>query len=167
MTSAILNYRGRMSAKERFLKKLQDSQPRSGSFDNKGQADIAEFRQRMSELHENMEEWLTDTGIRLESTSVSLVECLIGGKSFSVPGIQLQYEDRKVKFTPVFLYGQGVTGCVEASLCTQGGVTVLCRLFMQAGENRHWTWRPANAFTGPGGTFDEDAFFELVGRLLP
>ena len=154
-----------MSAKERFLKKLQDSQPRSGSFDNKGQADIAEFRQRMSELHENMEEWLTDTGIRLESTSVSLVECLIGGKSFSVPGIQLQYEDRKIKFTPVFLYGQGVTGCVEASLCTQSGIIVLCRLFMQAGENRHWTWRPANAFDGPGGAFGEDAFFDLVERL--
>jgi hypothetical protein len=156
-----------MSAKERFLKKLQDSQPRSGSFDNKGQADIAEFRQRMSTLQENMEEWLTDTGIRVENTSVSLVECLIGGKSFSVPGIQLQYEDRKVKFTPVFLYGQGVIGCVEASLCTQGDLTVLCRLFMQSGENRQWTWRPANAFTGPGGMFGEDAFFELVERLLP
>jgi hypothetical protein len=156
-----------MSAKERFLKKLQDSQPRSGSFDNKGQADIAEFRQRMSTLQENMDEWLTDTGIRVENTSVALVECLIGGKSFSVPGIQLQYEDRKVKFTPVFLYGQGVTGCVEASLCTQSGVTVLCRLFMQSGENRQWTWRPANAFTGPGEMFGEDAFFELVERLLP
>jgi hypothetical protein len=156
-----------MSAKERFLKKLQDSQPRTGSYENKGPADIAEFRQRIALLQENMEEWLEGTGIGVESTTVSLIECLIGGKSFSVPGIQLQYEDRKVKFTPVFLYGQGVTGCVEASLCTQSGVTVLCRLFMQSGENRQWTWRPANAFTGPGGMFGEEAFFELVERLLP
>ena len=122
-----------MSAKERFLKKLQDSQPRTGSFENKGQADIAEFRQRITLLQENIEEWLEGTGIRVESTTVSLVECLIGGKSFSIPGIRLTYEDSQVTFTPVFLYGQGVTGCVETSLCTQGRVTVLCRLFMRAG----------------------------------
>ena len=85
-----------MSAKERFLKKLQDSHPHSGSFDNKGQADIAEFRQRMSELQENMQEWLTDTGIRVESTSVSLRTAASGssakGRTNSEPacwGIQL------------------------------------------------------------------------------
>ncbi|MBU9849653.1 hypothetical protein [Rahnella aceris] len=156
-----------MSAKERFLKKLQDSQPHTGSFENKGQADIAEFRQRISLLQENMEEWLEGTGIRIEGTPISLVECLMGGKSFSVPGIRLFYEDRQVKFTPVYLYGQGVTGCVEASLCIQGRVTVLCRLFMRAGENRDWTWRPANPFTGPERAFSEDAFFELIGGLLP
>ena len=156
-----------MSAKERFLKKLQDSQPRTGSFENKGQADIAEFRQRISLLQENMEEWLEGTGIRIEGTTISLVECLMGGKSFSVPGIRLFYEDRQVKFTPVYLYGQGVTGCVEASLCIQGRVTVLCRLFMRAGENRDWTWRPANPFTGPERAFSEDAFFALIEGLLP
>lgn len=156
-----------MSAKERFLKKLQDSQPRSGSFANKGQADIAEFRERMNLLQENMEEWLTGTGIRVERTDVSLVELLMGGKTFSVPGIRLQYEDKLVKFTPVFLYGHGVAGCVEASLSDQGHISVLCRLFMRAGEVSHWTWRPANAPTGPGGAFDEDAFFEMIAGLLP
>ena len=155
-----------MSAKERFLKKLQDSQPRNGSFENKGQADIAEFRQRISLLQENMEEWLAGSGIRIESTSVSLIECLIGGKSFSVPGIRLLYGDRQVKFTPVYLYGQGVTGCLETSLGVQGSITILCRLFMRAGENKGWTWRPANPFSGPERTFGEEPFFELIEGLI-
>lgn len=94
-----------MSAKERFLKKLQDKQPGRNVFENRAQADIAEFQQQMNQLQEKMETWLTGTGIQTQSTSVSLVELLIGGKTFSIPGIQLQYENRMVKFTPVFLYG--------------------------------------------------------------
>ncbi|WMY76064.1 hypothetical protein RHD99_09060 [Buttiauxella selenatireducens] len=154
-----------MSAKERFLKKLQDSQPR-GPYDNKAQADIAEFQQKMSQLHETMEGWLDGTGIRTESTSVSLVEFLIGGRAFSVPGIHLRHENKMVKFTPVFLYGQGVTGCVETSLCADATVTPLCRLFMRAGENTHWTWRPAGMSTDPGSAFGEDIFFGLIEGLL-
>ena len=156
-----------MSAKERFLKKLQDAQPLCGALENKGQADIAEFRLRMSQLQETMEAWLDGTGIRIESTAVSLVECLIGGRVFSVPGIQLHYENRRVSFTPAFLYGQGVTGCVDVSLCTEGSVNPLCRLFMRTGENRDWTWRPAGNSTSPGGAFSEDAFFGMVESLLP
>lgn len=156
-----------MSAKERFLKKLQDAQPLCGALENKGQADIAEFRLRMSQLQETMEAWLDGTGIRIESTAVSLVECLIGGRAFSVPGIHLHYQKRKVSFTPAFLYGQGVTGCVDVSLCTEGSVNPLCRLFMRTGENRDWTWRPAGNSTSPGGAFSEDAFFGMVESLLP
>lgn len=155
-----------MSAKERFLKKLQDSKPRSGAYENKAQADIAEFCQKMSQLHETMEGWLDGTGIRTESTSVSLVEFLIGGMAFSVPGIHLHYQNKKVKFTPVFLYGQGVTGCVETSLCADANVMPLCRLFMRAGENTDWTWRPAGMSTAPGGVFGEDVFFEMIEGLL-
>ncbi|KAB8310436.1 MULTISPECIES: hypothetical protein [Rahnella] len=155
-----------MSAKERFLKKLQDKQPGRNVFENRAQADIAEFQQQMSQLQEKMETWLTGTGIQTQSTSVSLVELLIGGKTFSIPGIQLQYENRMVKFTPVFLYGQGVTGCVEASLCGEGIPTSLCRLFMRSTEQNHWTWRPAGWSTQPGGVFSEDVFFNMIEGLL-
>lgn len=156
-----------MSAKERFLKKLQDAQPLCGALENKGQADIAEFRLRMSQLQETMEAWLDGTGIRAESFPVSLLEFLIDSRAFSVPGIQLHYENRRVSFTPAFLYGQGVTGCVDVSLCTEGSVNPLCRLFMRTGENRDWTWRPAGNSTSPGGAFSEDAFFGMVESLLP
>lgn len=156
-----------MTAKARFLKKLQEQQPQSGVFASKGQADIAEFRQRMIQLQENIEEWLTDTGIECEGTSVTLIELLLGGRQFTIPGIVLRYRDRKVTFTPAFLYGQGVTGCVEVSLCVNGNVTPLCRLFMRSGREENWTWsQPVNA-TSPRQPFGEEAFFGVIEPLLP
>ncbi len=155
-----------MTAKARFLKKLQEQQPQSGSFTNKGQADIAEFRQRMTQLQDEMEEWLTDTGIQTETTSVTLIELLIGGRQFSVPAIVLRYKNRTVRFTPAFLYGQGVTGCVEVSLGVDNNVTPLARLFMRSGQDMDWRYSLANA---PGGrsAFCEDAFFAIIEPLLP
>lgn len=156
-----------MSAKARFLNKLQEQHPRSGDFDSKSQADIAEFRQQMSELKGRMESWLTDTGISIEEFTVSLVEFLIGGKTFSMPGIHLRYEKRMVKFTPVFLYGQGVVGCVEVTLCTQGKIASLYRLFMRSSDDVSWTWSVSGNRAAPRIAFNEDAFFDMIGALLP
>jgi hypothetical protein len=159
-----------MSAKARFLQKLQDNQIRNGIAENKSQADIAEFRKQMNQLQEKMEAWLADTGIRAESTTFSYVELLAGGSAFSIQGIQgihLRYENRKVKFTPVFLYGQGVTGCVEVSLCNDNNVTPLCRMFMRSGESTDWVCSPSNMPTGHRRAFGEEAFFDMVEGLLP
>jgi hypothetical protein len=98
-----------MSAKARFMKKLQE-QPRSRVFDSKSQADIAEFCERMNQLQETMESWLSGTGINIETMPVSVLDAFAGNHSFTVPAIALRYGNRMVKFTPVFLYGQGVTG---------------------------------------------------------
>ncbi|MGL4723109.1 MAG: hypothetical protein ACRCWW_01170 [Scandinavium sp.] len=153
-----------MTAKAQFLKKLQEQKSRTGA--EGSQADITEFRQRIGELQENMEAWLAGTGIGIESTAVSLIEYLIGGKVFNVSGILLRYENKTVAFTPVFLYGQGVTGCMEVTFCEGGKNTPACRLFMRSSESARWTWSP----TGPGWTprceFNEDVFFDMMSRLL-
>ena len=78
-----------MSAKSRFFKKLQDQRPRNEVFDTKAEADIAAFRQRISQLRESMEAWLAGTEVRTEVTTTSLVELLIGRGAFSIPGITL------------------------------------------------------------------------------
>ncbi len=156
-----------MSAKARFLKRLQEQHPRSGNFDSKSQADLAEFCERMSQLQDTMESWLTDTGICVEAVSVSLVEFLIGGKAFSVPGINLRYDNRMVKFTPIFLYGQGVVGCVEVTLCTQGKIASLYRLFMRSSDDATWTYSLSGSAAAPRVTFNEDTFFDMIGALLP
>lgn len=155
-----------MSAKARFMKKLQQ-QTRSRAYDSKSQADIAEFCERMGKLQETMENWLTDTGISVEAVSVSLVEFLIGGNTFSVPGIHLRYENRVVKFTPIFLYGQGGVGCVEVTLCMQGQIASLYRLFMRSSNDVSWTWSVSGNRAAPRVAFNEDAFFEMIGALLP
>lgn len=156
-----------MSAKEKFLQKLKAQRPRSGEYKNRGLADIAEFRQRMGLLHAEMESWLRETGIGIASVPVSLTELLVGAEAFSVPGIMLRFDKRMMKFTPVFLYGQGVTGCVEVTVCIDGNATPLCRLFMRSSNDVNWTWKPAGTVTSDSQFFDEDAFFTLLEYLLP
>lgn len=156
-----------MSAKAQFLKKLQDQQPRRSEFDTKSEADIAELRQRMGELQEQMDGWLVDTGIRIESHDVALSDLLAGGKTFSVPALNLHYDDRTIKFTPVFLYGQGVVGCVEVTLCVQGRAFPQFRLFMRCIESNDWTCIRLGIPGARRSAFSEDAFFEMIAGLLP
>ena len=156
-----------MSAKAQFLKKLQDQHPRSAAFDTKAEADIAAFRQRISLLHESMDEWLAGTEIRTEATAISLIEFLIGGTAFSVPGIALHYAKRSIRFTPIFLYGQGVTGCMEVSLFTVGVGNQRYRLFMRNGHQDAWSWLPAGVLNRQSSLFDEEAFFTMIEPLLP
>ncbi|MDI9768060.1 hypothetical protein QM327_16020 [Pantoea dispersa] len=156
-----------MLAKAQFLKKLQDQHPRSTAYNTKAEADIAAFRQRISLLHESMGEWLAGTEIRTEATATSLIEFLIGGRVFSVPGINLHYLQRSIRFTPIFLYGQGVTGCIKVCLHADKDIRPLYRLFMRSGEQDDWSWCLAGAQSGNYIRLDEEAFFTMIALLLP
>ena len=155
-----------MTAKAQFLKKLQEQKSSKGASAGINQADITEFRQRIGELQENMEAWLAGTGIGIDSTAVSLIEYLIGGKAFNVPGILLRYENKTAEFTPVFLYGQGVTGCMEVSFGEDGKSTPAYRLYMRSSESTRWTWSPTGPGWPPRCEFNEDVFFDMMNRLL-
>lgn len=154
-----------MSAKSRFMNKLQDQKARDS--DNRAEADIAAFRLRINQLQETMETWLAGTEIRITTFSTSLVEFLIGGGTFAVPGIELRYQQRSLRFTPIFLYGQGVTGCVEVSLCLAGANQPLYRLFMRKGSLDAWSWLPVRRLSRQSSLFDEEAFFTMLEPLLP
>ncbi|HEF0010617.1 MULTISPECIES: hypothetical protein [Citrobacter] len=156
-----------MSVKSQFLKKLQARQSAPVSFTSKTQADIAEFRLRITQLQEQMDAWLVDTGLNVESFTVSVTDLLVEGGAFEITGIVLCYDDRAVKFVPVFLYGQGVTGCVETTFHNGERVTSLGRLFMRSGTVSDWTFSPPGALSRPGQDFDESAFFGLILSLLP
>jgi hypothetical protein len=92
-----------MSVKSQFLKKLQARQPVPVSFTSKTQADIAAFRQRMAQLQEQMDAWLTGTGLNVEPFAASVTDLLVEGGAFDIPGIVLHYDDRSVTFTPVLI----------------------------------------------------------------
>lgn len=156
-----------MSAKARFLKKLQDQQPHPRSFDSKSEADIAEFGNRMERLQETIEGWLLETGIQLESMPVSVLDLIARGSSFSVPGLILRYENRQVKFSPVFLYGQGVTGGVEVTLSSDGLIMPLYRLFMRSSEEANWSYSIYGGVAAHRKAFSEEVFFEMIAHLLP
>lgn len=156
-----------MSAKARFLQKLQDTRAQAGHYATKGLADMAEFRRCLGELRENTEAWLAGTGICIADGQCTLTEMLISNAAFPIPCFALHYENREVKFTPLFLYGQGVTGCVEVTLVAGGESSVLCRLFMRSTESSDWTYAFVNHSAGQRAAFGEDAFFEVITPLLP
>lgn len=154
-----------MSVKSQFLKKLQDRKP--APFATKSQADIAEFHQKMTLLQEQMDGWLEGTGLHVDTFTVSVTDLLVEGGAFDIPGIVLSVDSRTVKFKPVFLYGHGVTGCVEVTLQAEGAVTPVGRLFMRAGHVSDWTFTPADRVPGTRQPFDESVFFSLILALLP
>lgn len=155
-----------MSVKSQFLKKLQASQSDPISFTSNTQADIAEFRQRITQLQEQMDAWLTDTGLNVETFTVSVTDLPVEGGAFEIAGIVLRYRDRCIKFMPVFLYGHGVTGCVETTFHNGSRVTSLGRLFMRSGSVSEWTFTPPATLSRDRKIFDENAFFELIIALL-
>lgn len=155
-----------MSVKSHFLKKLQARQLAPASFTSKTQADIAEFRLRITQLQEQMDAWLSGTGLNAETFTASVTDLLVEGRAFEISGIALRYDGRTVEFTPIFLYGQGVTGCVEATFHTGGHVTSLGRLFMRSGTVNDWTFTPPGALSHLGQGFDENTFFGLILALL-
>ncbi|MEZ6875927.1 hypothetical protein [Enterobacter sp. KBR-315C3_2022] len=156
-----------MSVKAQFLKKLQARQPAPVSFTSKTLADIAEFRLRMTKLQEQMDAWLESTGLSVEAYSTSVTDLLVEGRVFDIDALVLRIDDRSVKFVPVFLYGQGVTGCVEATFHNGGLVTPLGRLFMRSGTVNNWTFTPSGALSHHGQVYDESTFFGLILALLP
>ncbi|WPM85069.1 hypothetical protein QNH14_00835 [Apirhabdus apintestini] len=156
-----------MSVKSQFLKKLQARQSAPVSFASKSQADIAEFRLRITQLQEQMDAWLVDTGLNVEAFMASVTDLLVEGGAFDISGIVLCVDERAVKFVPVFLYGQGVTGCMEVTFHDGGNVTSLGRLFMRSGTANNWTFTPPGTLSRPGQCFDESTFFSLILSLLP
>ncbi|EBH6783560.1 TPA_asm: hypothetical protein G0D46_22955 [Salmonella enterica subsp. enterica serovar Java] len=156
-----------MSIKSQFLEKLQARQSAPASSVGKSQTDIAEFRLRMAQLKEQVDAWLVGTGLNVETLSTSVMDLLVEGGAFEIDALVLRIDDRSVKFVPVFLYGQGVTGCVEVNFHNGGLVTPLGRLFMRSGTVKNWTFVPPGVLSRPGQGFDESTFFGLILALLP
>lgn len=156
-----------MSVKSQFLDKLQTRQSVPASSVSKSQADIAEFCLRMTQLKEQMDVWLEGTGLSVEAYSTSVTDLLVENGTFEITALVLRIDDRSVKFVPAFLYGQGVTGCVEATFHDGRYTTSLGRLFMRSGMVNNWTFIPPGVLSSPGQGFDESTFFGLILVLLP
>ncbi|WP_275257276.1 hypothetical protein [Citrobacter koseri] len=156
-----------MSVKSQFLEKLQTRQSAPASSVSKSQTDIAEFRLRMAQLQEQMDAWLVGTGLNVETNNTPVTDLLVEGGTFEITALVLRIEDRSVKFVPAFLYGQGVTGCVEVNFHDGRHTTSLGRLFMRSGMVNNWTFIPPGVLSSPGQGFDESTFFGLILALLP
>ena len=94
--------------------------------------------------------WPVDTGLSVEAFTLSVTDLLVEGGAFDISGIVLRVDNRAVKFVPVFLYGQGMTGCMEVTFHDGGNVTSLGRLFMRSGTTNNWIFTPPCTLSRPG-----------------
>ncbi len=156
-----------MSAKAQFLKKLQTRQPSPSAFKSQSEADIATFRHEMEQLFEQMSDWMAETGLQAETVAASVADLLVEGGTFTLSAILLRHEERTIKFTPLFLYGHGVTGCVEITLHANGKASPLGRLFMRSGKTTSWSVMLNSDPSRSARIFDEEVFFSVIENLLP
>lgn len=156
-----------MSAKSQFFQKLEATRQPPPPPKNKGQADIAAFRLQMEQMYENIQQWLDGSDLSITSRDIPIVELLLGNSSFLVTEITVILDNRSLNFTPLYLYGQGVTGCTEVSLTLQGQQSVLYRLFMRSGNAIGWTFSQMNTLDSKERAFDEESFFGMLNHLLP
>ncbi|MBT2092358.1 type VI secretion system lipoprotein TssJ [Enterobacter bugandensis] len=108
-----------------------------------------------------------DTGLNVSTVSASVSDLLVEGGAFEISGIVLRYDGRAVKFMPIFLYGQGVAGCVEVTFCSGENVISQGQLFMRVGRGSDWIFTPPDTPSRSGQLFDEGIFFGLILALLP
>lgn len=99
--------------------------------------------------------------------SIPVTDLLVEGGKFDIVALVLRIDDRSVKFVPIFLYAQGVTGCVEATFHNGGLVRPLGRLFMRSGTVNNWTFTSLGVLCRLGQDFNESMFFGLTLALLP
>ncbi|WP_129939865.1 hypothetical protein [Serratia proteamaculans] len=92
-----------MSAKARFLQKLQDKHSCTGPYASKDQADLVAFCQCLGPLQENIETWLAETGITRINNHCALTEMLISNSAFTVPCFELHYENRGGIHSGIFI----------------------------------------------------------------
>ncbi|WP_039058490.1 hypothetical protein [Enterobacter sp. Bisph1] len=156
-----------MSAKSQFLKKLQTRHTVPSAFKSQSEADVAAFRYQMEQLLEQMSDWVADTGLQAETANASVSDLLVEGGTFSISAILVRHEERTIKFTPLFLYGHGVTGCVEITLHTSGKARPLGRLFMRTGNTKGWSSILDSDPSRSTCIFDEETFFNVIENLLP
>ncbi len=86
--------------------------------------------------------WRVDTGLSVEAFTAPVTDLLVEGGAFDISGIVLRVDNRAVKFVPVFLYGQGMTGCMEVTFNDGRNLTSLGRLFMRSGTANNWIFTP-------------------------
>ncbi len=63
-----------MSAKDIFIKKINENSEIQTSYEEQIKADILVFRKRMFELAKQVEEWLNGAGVKVETTEKTLVD---------------------------------------------------------------------------------------------
>ncbi|TBL63852.1 hypothetical protein [Hafnia paralvei] len=161
-----------MSAKDGFLKKVQENNEAQQSNEERVKKDIQEFRSRVFSLAKQVEQWLHGTGIqvsigskRLHDETVSFAMGNSAHGSYEVTTVQLQNNTKSARIEPEWLYGLGLKGSVELVIDTPNRSPRQQKFSLCMGPNESWLISRDGQRKNEGETLTEETFFSSIESL--
>lgn len=165
-----------MSAKDEFLRKVQENNEAKQSNEERVRADVNSFRTRVFSLSKDIEQWLHGSGIQVSQSEVSLndetVSYALGNNAdgrYKITQIRLQNGDKNAVLKAEGLYYMGATGCLSLTVTnpyrapSQAKFTLFMHVANQQEEG--WTITRDGQKSLEGKLLTEDEFFSAIESL--
>lgn len=161
-----------MSARDNFLKQMQENNQAQQSNEERVKKDIHEFRSRTFSLAKQIEQWLHGTGIqvsignkRLNDESVSFAMGNSAHSCYEIATVQLRNNTKSAKFEPEWLYGMGVKGRIVLVIETPNRNPRQQKLSLRMGPDESWIISREEQKRNEGDTLTEETFFMALENL--
>lgn len=161
-----------MSAKDNFVKQVQENNEAQQSNEERVKKDIQEFRSRVFSLAKQVEQWLHGTGVqvsigskRLDDETVSFALSNSTCSSYEITTVQLRNNTKSAKIEPEWLYGFGLKGSVVLVIDTPNRSPRQQKFGLCMGPDESWIISREGQRRGEGETLTEETFFMALESL--
>lgn len=161
-----------MSARERFLKRVQQKQNTTVPGDGTVDADIQAFCQRMDELAQQVQQWFNGSGIDVVIGTTSLQDLSTIGRSlnsgasrYDITTIKLQNDTRSVSILPEQLYQKGQKGCLTMTVEMPDLEPTRQHFYLSMAPEAGWFIRVEHQAVSGKTIMTEDVFFRAIENL--
>jgi len=163
-----------VSARERFLKRVQQKQTPTSAVPGDGtvDADIEAFCQRMDELAQQVQQWFNGSGIDVVIGTTCLQDLSTVGRSlnsgasrYDITTIRLQNDTRSVSILPEQLYQLEQKGCVTLTVEVPDLEPTRQRFHLSMAPEAGWFIRAEHQVVSGKTIMTEDVFFCAIENL--
>jgi hypothetical protein len=161
-----------VSARERFLKRVQQKHNTTVPGDGTVDADVQVFCQRMDELAQQVQQWFEGSGIEVIIATKTLQDLSTVGRSlnsgvsrYDITTIRLQNDTRNVSILPEQLYQKGSKGCVTLTVDAPGCSPGKQYFYLSMAPESGWFIRAEHQAVSGKTIMTEDVFFRAIENL--
>ncbi|WP_230351318.1 hypothetical protein [Lelliottia sp. WAP21] len=163
-----------MSAKDAFLKKMQENKHSQTASIEQAKVDIQRFRMGMDDLSNQVETWLKDSGVdvsvRENEYHDKSINILLGSQStllerYQVVSVALSNKDKTGTIVPIGVYGYSAAG--RASLTLENRPQRAVNYLLVLNSDGKWLIREEHPSGQPcqAITLNEEIFFKAIECL--
>lgn len=161
-----------MSARERFLKKVQQNNTGIPPSKKTAEAEILVYRQRMDDFAQQISQWFAGTSIEVVLTTKHIHDLSTIGFSLSsgicrydITAICLQNGNRSVSITPEQLCRGAERGCVIMRVDVLSCLSVPQIFYLSMAPESGWFIRREQQGVKENVIMTEDLFFQAIDKL--